>query len=123
MTDRKAPHEVGYKRPPKHTQWQKGQCGNPKRQHKRAVKGTVELIDQAFAKEIDIVDNGVSRRIYVFEAILLQICSKELAGHKSATAVQLLYQDFIESQSGKREPEFIIEHIPAALQRGGAKSD
>ncbi len=96
---------------------------NPKRQNKRAVKGTVELIDQAFAEEIDIVDNGVSRRIYVFEAILLQICSKELAGHKRATAVRLLYQDFIESQSGKREPEFIIEHIPAALQRGGAKSD
>jgi hypothetical protein len=123
MTDREAPYEVGYKRPPKHTQWQKGQCGNPKRQHKLAVKGTVELIDQAFAEEIDIVENGEARRVSVFEAILLQICSKELAGHKRATAVRLLYQDFIESQSGKREPEFIIERIPAALQRGGAKSD
>jgi Family of unknown function (DUF5681) len=111
MIDRKAPYEVGYKRPPKHTQWQKCQCGNPKRQHKRAVKGTVELIDQAFAKEIDIVENGASRRVYVFEAILLQICSKELVGHKRATNVRLLYQDFIESHSGKREPEFIIEHI------------
>jgi len=33
MTDRKAPSAVGYKRPPKNTQWQKGQCGNPKRQY------------------------------------------------------------------------------------------
>jgi hypothetical protein len=123
MTDHEAPYEVGYKRPPKHTQCQKGQCGNPKRQHKRAVKGTVELIDQAFAEEIDIVENGEARRVSVFEAIFLQICSKELAGHKRATGVRLLYQDFIESQNGKREPEFIIEHIPAALQRGGAKSD
>jgi hypothetical protein len=55
MTDRKAPSAVGYKRPPKNTQWQKGQCGNPKRQYKRTVKGTIELIDVAFADQIDIV--------------------------------------------------------------------
>src|ERR1700731_3894625 len=51
MTDRKAPSAVGYKRPPKNTQWQKGQCGNPKRQYKRTVKGTIELIDEAFADQ------------------------------------------------------------------------
>jgi hypothetical protein len=49
MTDRKAPSAVGYKRPPKNTQWQRGQCGNPKRQYKRTVKGTIELVDEAFA--------------------------------------------------------------------------
>ena len=76
MTDRKAPSAVGYKRPPKNTQWQKGQCGNPKRQYKRTVKGTIELIDVAFADQIDIVENGEARRVSVFEAILTQLWFK-----------------------------------------------
>jgi hypothetical protein len=61
MTDRKAPSAVGYKRPPKNKPWQKGQCGNPKRHYKRTVKGTIELIDEAFADQIDIVENGEAR--------------------------------------------------------------
>ncbi len=28
-------YKVGYCRPPKRTQWQKGQCGNPKRIRKQ----------------------------------------------------------------------------------------
>jgi hypothetical protein len=47
--------EGGYKRPPKHTQWKKGQCGNPRRQYKRALKGTVALIDATFAEQVDII--------------------------------------------------------------------
>jgi Family of unknown function (DUF5681) len=78
MTDRKAPSAVGYKRPPKNTQWQKGQCGNPKRQYKRTVKGTIELIDEAFADQIDIVENGEARRVSVFEAILMQLWFKDI---------------------------------------------
>ena len=73
MSLRQKDDEVGYKRPPKNTQWKKGQCGNPKRQYKRVPKGTVALIDAEFAKRIDIVQNGESRRVFVFEAILLQL--------------------------------------------------
>ena len=38
-------YEVGYKQPPKHTQWKKGQCGNPMHLYKRAPKGTVVLVN------------------------------------------------------------------------------
>ena len=100
MTDRKTPYEVGYKRPPKSTQWQKGQCGNPERQYKRAVKGTIELVDEAFADQIDIVENGEARRVSVFEAILMQLWIKEMSGDKRATAVRLKYQEFVARQNG-----------------------
>jgi hypothetical protein len=102
-------HDVGYKRPPKETQWKKGQCGNPKRQYKRPPKGTAALIDAAFERQIDIVEDGESRRISVFEAILLQLWMKEMSGDKGATAVRLKYQEFIAEQSG--DPGFIIEPI------------
>jgi hypothetical protein len=102
-------YKVGYKRPPKNTQWKKGQCGNAKRQYKRAPKGTVALIDAAFAEQIDIVENGASRRVSVFEAIFLQLWTKEMSGDKRAIAVRLKYREFVSQQGGPCE--FIIEHV------------
>jgi hypothetical protein len=110
MNLRQKDYEVGYKRPPQHTQWKKGQCGNPKRQYKRAPKGTVALIDAAFAKQVDIVENGVSRRVTVFEAILIQLWIKEMSGDKRAIAVRLKYQEFGASQRGPGG--IIIERVP-----------
>jgi Family of unknown function (DUF5681) len=107
VTLRQKDCEVGYKRPPKHTQWKKGQCGNPKRQYRCAPKGTVALIDELLEEQIIIVEAGVSRRISVFEAILLQLWSKEMAGDKRAIAVRLKYQEFV-SQPRDR-PEIIVE--------------
>ena len=42
-------YEVGYGRPPKETQWKKGQSGNagPKRSRAASV-GTIEIIDRLF---------------------------------------------------------------------------
>jgi Family of unknown function (DUF5681) len=107
MSLRQKDGEVGYKRPPKNTQWKKGQCGNPKRQYKRAPKGTVALIDAAFEARIDIVENGASRRVSVFEAILLQLWCKEMAGDKRATTVRLKYQEFGASQWPRRHRDRI----------------
>ena len=114
---------VGYKNPPQQTRWKKGQCGNPKRQYQRAAKGTIALIDAVFAEQIEIVENGASRRVSAFEAILLQLWKKEIAGDRRATAVRLQYQDFVENRCGKPKPEFIIEHQPgiAARPDGNAK--
>src|SRR5262249_5938911 len=69
-------YEVGYGQPPKSTRWKKGQCGNPNRIRKRAPKRAVEMIDEFFAAEIDIVENGISRRVPNFEAIVFQLWGK-----------------------------------------------
>ena len=98
---------VGYKRPPEHTRWKKGQCGNPRRQYRRAQEGTLELIDKMFGEQITIVENGASRRVAVFQAILLQLLIKEMAGDKRALDVRLKYQEFASQQRGP--PEIIIE--------------
>jgi Family of unknown function (DUF5681) len=98
---------VGYKRPPEHTRWKKGQCGNPRRQYRRACKGTLELINELFAEQITIVENGVSRRVSVFQAILLQLMSKEMAGDGRALAARLKYQEFVAQQRGP--PEIVVE--------------
>src|SRR2546430_15170358 len=94
-------YEVGYGRPPKSTRWKKGQCGNPNRIRKRAPKRAVEMIDEFFAAEIDVVENGISRRVSNFEAIVLQQWRK--AGTtKSKRAVNglLKYLEFAASRGG-----------------------
>jgi hypothetical protein len=109
MSLRRKDDKVGYKRPPQSTQWKKGQCGNPKRHYKkRASNGIVELIDAAFAQQIDIVENGASRRISVFEAILLQLSTKDMSGDRCAMAVRLKYKEFVAAQAGSGE--VIVEY-------------
>jgi hypothetical protein len=68
----------------------------------------VALIDAAFEARIDIVENGASRR-GVFEAIFLQLWTKEMSGDKRAIAVRLKYQEFVSQQSGPSE--IIVEHV------------
>jgi hypothetical protein len=100
---------VGYKRPPKASRWKKGQSGNPRGGRKRTLLNGVETIDRLFAEQIDIVEDGVKRRVSVLEAILLRLWAKEIAGSKRAAAVRLKYEEFIPKPTGP--PEIIIRDV------------
>lgn len=111
MTNLPKKYEVGYGRPPKSTRWKKGQCGNPNRIRKRAPKRVVEMIDEFFAAEIDIVENGISRRVSNFEAIVLQLWRKAVTTtSKRAVNVLLKYLEFAASRGGMRV--FAVELVP-----------
>ncbi len=104
-------YEVGYGRPPQHTRWKKGQCGNPKRIRKRTPKPVVWLIDEFFAGELDIIENGKSRRVSNFEAVVLQLWTKAMAGNKHAMNVLLRYQEFAASRGGVEHPKVKVERV------------
>src|ERR1700722_13759232 len=55
-------YEVGYGRPPKKTGWKKGQSGNagPK---KRKLASTMEIIDRLLAEPVEIIENGIPRKV------------------------------------------------------------
>ena len=120
MTDREIPYEVGYKQPPKHTQWKKGQCGNPERKRKRSPRGVIALIDEVWQESISIVESGVPRRVTVFEAILSQLMLKELSGDRRAAAARLKYQAFICRQRGPRKMVFEYEYQALGLPPEGS---
>jgi hypothetical protein len=80
-------YEVGYCRPPKSTQWQKGQCGNPKRIRNKNPKPVVDMIDEFFAGEIDIKENGISRRVNNLEAMSRSYAA---AARSSKTKLELI---------------------------------
>ena len=94
---------VGYKRPPKASRWKKGQCGNPGRKRTRALKGAAEIIDQLFAKPVNVVENGSARRANGLEVIVSQLVKKEMAGDRRAMAVRLKYAEFAVRQNVSRD--------------------
>jgi len=77
----------------------------------RIAKPIVELIDEFFADEIGIVENGVTRRVRNFEAIILQVWIKAMAANRRAMNVLLKYGEFAASRGGMGglEVERIIE--------------
>jgi hypothetical protein len=83
---------------PEHSKGKKGQCGKPKRIRKRPVKPVAELIDEFFARKVEVIDDGISQRQTAFELIYLQLCNKAMAGNRRALKVLKQYSDFAASR-------------------------
>jgi hypothetical protein len=103
-------YEVGYGRPPKGTRWKKGQSGNagPKKRRSGSV-ATVEIIDRLFGKPVEIVDNGVVRKVSTLEAILMRLWAAEMSGNKRAGRVRLQFLELVPKDDKQRE--IILEPI------------
>jgi hypothetical protein len=86
-------HEIGYGRPPKATQWKKGQSANPGGQSSPRPTGLLEMIDNLLLTSIRITIDGVSKRVTTLEAILVQLWSKGIAGDRRAMAVYIRCRD------------------------------
>jgi hypothetical protein len=93
-TSSKPEDAVGYGRPPKHSQWKKGQCGNPKRIRKREPKPIVAMSDEFLASTHVVVENGISRRRCAFEIILVQLYNKAIGGNTRAFNLLAKYREF-----------------------------
>ena len=91
---------VGYGRPPEHSKWKKGQCGNPARIGKRTAKSVVAMIDEFFASEHVVVENGIRKRRSAFEIILLQLHNKAIRGSTRALNVLTKYREFAATSVG-----------------------
>lgn len=84
---RKAPGAVGYKRPPKATQFKPGQSGNP-RGRPKGSKNFATILEKELAERIPATINGSPVRITKRHAVVLQLANQAAAGdHKS---IQLL---------------------------------
>jgi len=71
--------EVGYMKPPKRTQFTKGKSGNPKGRPKGSqnVATLMEMIDRQL---VQVTENGRTRYVTKFRAMVLQLTNKALRG-------------------------------------------
>jgi len=81
-------YEIGHGRPPKATQWKKGQSPNPGGQSSRSVD-VAETIDKLLLTAVRVSVNGKSKRVAALKVILEQLWNKAIAGDRRARAVFL----------------------------------
>jgi hypothetical protein len=79
--------KVGYRRPPKATQWKKGRSANPGGRSSPRSISRAEMIDKSLLTMVKITVNGDSKRVAVLEVILEQLWNKGIAGDLRAMAV------------------------------------
>ena len=70
---------VGYCRPPKHTQFQKGQSGNPEGRPKSKKSGQTD-ISELINEPVKVKAAGKARDMQPFEASVRQLAKKALGG-------------------------------------------
>jgi hypothetical protein len=83
---KKKDYEVGYKKPPKNTQFKKGQSGNPAGRPKGKVKvaNPAEVFGDVMAGLFPVNDNGKPRNISLLRAFFISEVKKALKGDNAA---------------------------------------
>jgi hypothetical protein len=74
---------VGFGKPPKHTQFKKGQSGNPKGRPKGS-QNIATILAKAGRQLIKVTENGKIRYMTKLQATMLQLMNKNVAGDLKA---------------------------------------
>src|ERR1700682_2839963 len=102
MPDNKeSKYEVGFQRPPRHTQFRKGTSGNPKGRPREA-KNLAAVLEEALAEKVPIVENGRGRKNTKRSAMIKQLVNKAASGDLRASR-QLTDLEFRLNTEGVRQ--------------------
>jgi hypothetical protein len=98
---------VGYKRPPKGSQFQRGKIGNPRGRPKGATNFKTDLSDE-MRERITLRDkNGRSYKITKQRAFIKMLFSAALQNEKSATAALLTCMKYFGAGNEEPSPEIV----------------
>lgn len=92
------PYTVGKGKPPVHTQFGKGNPGNPKGRPPGA-RNADTIIKSALATKINVKENGRDRRISKLDAVVTQLVNKAASGDLKAIDLVLRLHREIEARA------------------------
>lgn len=102
---------VGYKRPPRHSQFKPGQSGNPAGRPKKKKKSDTEILDAALNKVVTVKRSGAEVRMTAKEAMLERLVSMALGGDlRAIKLVDSLMEKFGLAVSS--EDSVMVAHMP-----------
>lgn len=103
-------YRVGYRSPPKSTQFKKGESGNPKGRPKGS-RSLQTILVQELKSNVTIHENGRSMTVKKGEVIVKRMVNKAMDGdHKAANLVMGVSQQH-ELQEALKEPS-VMETLP-----------
>ena len=116
---------VGYKNPPEHSRWKKGQSGNPSGRKKGTPNLRTDLMAE-LAEVIQINEGGSARRITKQRALLKSLAARGIQGDAKATNIILnLMLKILDPESDAPTPEPLAQEdqviIAAFLANSGFK--
>ena len=97
-------YEVGYRKPPRHTRFTKGQSGNP-RGRRPGTKNLKTLLSDALNEFVIVSENGGRRKITKREAIVTQLVNRSASADFRAIKILLDMVRDIEGQTEPASPE------------------
>lgn len=102
-------YETGYKKPPRNSQFQRGQSGNP-RGRPKGTKNARTILMELVSEKITITVNGKRKTVSKLEASLMQLVNKALQGDLKAQHKVLLMLDENEAvEEAKQQTRFNSE--------------
>lgn len=78
-------YKVGFCKPPRHSRFKPGQCGNPRGRPRRS-RNIDTIMREALYQTVQITRDGKTVRVPAFEALLLRLMKGGLEGDPRSTA-------------------------------------
>jgi hypothetical protein len=119
-------YEVGYAKPPRQTQFRKGQSGNPKGRPVGA-KNLSTLLNEALNEPVIVTENGRHRKITKRQTIITQLVNRSATADFRALKILLDIIREIENRTEMASPETspfsaadekVIEQLMARWSKG-----
>jgi len=101
---------VGYRNPPQHSRFKKGQSGNPKGRPKRS-ESFARLARRTLNERIVIKENGERRVISKLEAVLKQLINKAATGDARAIRDVIKLQPLIAQQDQIEDKKIVVNIV------------
>ena len=100
LSDNKRDYDVGYRKPPRHSRFKKGQSGNP-RGRPSGSKNLSTLLSEALDEPVIVAENGKRRKISKRQAVITQLVNQSAKGDWRAAKILL---DILHDIEGRAEP-------------------
>ncbi len=91
-------YQVGYGKPPRHTRFSKGRCGNP-RGRPSGSKNLRTLLAKALSETIVVVENGGRKKMTKRAAVIAQLVNKSAKADLRAIKILLDVEKEVETHS------------------------
>lgn len=127
---KKKDYEVGYAKPPKDSQFQKGESGNP-RGRPKGRRNHLTMLYAAMNEPITITENNKRTTVTKFEAVMKQIMNQALKGNGPVARLVITHllplAERIDAQQGNKrvtsvEDQQVVKDLFARNHKYGRKS-
>ncbi len=100
--EKKSTYKVGYKKPPKHSQFQPGSQGNAKGRPKGS-KNLTTIVTNAINEKVAVTENGKRKMVSKLEVAVKQLVNKAAGGDQKAIMQLLPLVQLVEGRAEAAE--------------------